>query len=93
METAGFWKLAAAYFVDFVLLTIGGYIIGILAGLFVGAVLGLLGVSMMNIMYVCAVVGGLLGFIFNIVYFAALESLQGASLGKKMLHIKVYKTQ
>lgn len=91
MEKAGFWRLAAAYTIDLILLTIAGYILGAVVGIFIGGVLGVLGADVSTIIYICALAGSILGFILNVVYFAALESTIGASLGKKWLGIKVYK--
>ena len=43
MEKAGFWKLCAAYLIDFVFISIAGLILGAILGGIIGALLALLG--------------------------------------------------
>ena len=40
---AGFWKRFLAYLIDFVILTAGGFIIGIILGIFLGIMLAATG--------------------------------------------------
>lgn len=91
MEKAGFWRLAAAYTIDLILLSIAGGILGIIVGIFISGILGAMGADVATLVSISALAGSILGFILNVVYFAALESTVCASLGKKWLGIKVYK--
>ncbi len=91
MEKAGFWKLCAAYLIDFVFISIAGLILGAILGGIIGALLALLGKPEAVIARAAFLVGAGVGYLLNIVYFAIFESVMGASLGKKWLGIRVSK--
>ncbi len=91
MEKAGFWKLCLAYVIDSVVTFIGGVVLGALIGLVLGFLLGLMGAPVETITGICFLAGSLAGYLLNIAYFSALEATTGASLGKRVMGIKVYK--
>jgi uncharacterized RDD family membrane protein YckC len=89
---AGFWKRYAAYFIDYVVLTLCGAVIGGIVGAIFGLAIGAMagadaGSSTSDI------VGGLLGIVISLVYYAEFHaSAGGATLGKMAVGIKVVRS-
>lgn len=76
ISISGFWRRLAAFFVDFMLLGLVGYILGLLFE---------------NIFIQIGNWGKLIGFIIAVCYFSAMNSklFNGQTIGKKILKIKV----
>lgn len=88
MKKASFWRLAAAYAADYVLLRI--FVLAALA--LTAAVLRFLGFELRFILLLAGACYWVTGILVNTFYFAALESSKKqASLGKSWLSVKVYK--
>jgi uncharacterized RDD family membrane protein YckC len=87
---AGFWRRAAAYIIDTIILTIGGAVAGGIAGFILGAAMGAAGSNVERITAVCGGVGYVLGIVLNWLYFTLSESsAKRATLGKMALGIVV----
>jgi uncharacterized RDD family membrane protein YckC len=87
---AGFWRRFAAAFIDSIVLTVGGFVIGGIAGVAVGAILGSMGVELSEITAVCRMLGRILGLTLCWLYFTLFEcSSRQATLGKMALGIVV----
>lgn len=85
MKKPGFWRLLAAYIIDFLLLGLVGLMVGYL-------------VMWILVLYIItlssggdwAFVGGCITFIIGVLlYFSILESFFGKTLGKKLMGIQV----
>ena len=83
MSYAGFWKRVAALIVDMIVM----WIAGLAAGVSLGLIMGLSGITNIGII---SVAGNLLGLLLGWIYYAAMESsaTQG-TLGKMAVGIKV----
>lgn len=88
MKTASFWRLAAAYAADYIVLRV--FVLAAVAC--ASAVLRLLGFELRFIFLLAGAFYWVTGILVNTFYFAALESSKKqASLGKSWLGVKVYK--
>lgn len=88
MKKASFWRLAAAYATDYILLR--GLVLAAVAC--VSAVLRFFGFELRFILLFAGACYWVTGILVNTLYFAALESSKKqASLGKSWLSVKVYK--
>ncbi len=87
---AGFWKRFAAQFIDAIILGIGGFVLGAIAGGFIGLLLGLLGSDINTIQAISGLAGYIIGMVFNWLYFTLFESSERrATPGKRALGIIV----
>ena len=90
MEYAGFWRRVAAYLIDVIIISVAGGFIGGLFGGVMGAGISASGGSVEDSMQTLNSVGGLIGLVIGIGYFAGLESSSWqATVGKKALGIIV----
>ncbi len=90
MEYAGFWRRVAAYLIDVIIISVVGGFIGGLFGGVMGAGISASGGSVEDSMQTLNSVGGLIGLVIGIGYFAGLESSSWqATVGKKALGIVV----
>lgn len=82
---AGFWKRAAAFLVDTIILGLIGFGLGMILGFTMAAAMG----PKLDLNQV-GLVGNILGLILNWLYFTVQESSESqATFGKRALHIKV----
>jgi len=83
---AGFWERFSAMFIDSIILTIGGYLIGVIFGLLLVG----LGVDLGTIQTNAEGFGSILGIVEGWLYYTLLESsTKQATLGKMIMGIFV----
>lgn len=87
---AGFWKRVAASIIDSIILQVVGMFGGFLVGAVAGLMMGMAGVDIAVIEFVCSLLGFFLGVVLNWLYFTLLESSsKQATVGKMALGIVV----
>jgi len=89
-QFAGFWKRFLAFLIDFVAVSIVGFIINFSLGLCIGIVLGMMHVETMTIRVVAGLFGLIFGLILHLLYWSIFESSKlQATPGKLALGIVV----
>lgn len=87
---AGFWKRFVATIIDGIILQIGGFIIGMVLGVFMGGTMVAGGAGEGDILAASTVLGFILGMVLNWLYYTLMEcSSKQATLGKMALGIIV----
>ena len=86
---ASFWKLVLAYFIDWVIVFLGATIIGAIFGAILGFMLGIAGVDAQVLSAMVLVFSLPLGIALQCLYFALMEHIVGASVGKMAMKIVV----
>ena len=90
VEYAGFWLRFVAAFLDGIITSIGGCILGGMVGFVIGAAMSGGGSSMNDIRLAARMSGQVLGIVFSWLYAALMESSSAqATLGKMAMGIKV----
>lgn len=89
MGKAGFWIRLVAYFIDTIILSIGGFIAGFIAGIIV-ALAASRTTSYQTVTNVASLIGGLLGLLVYLGYiFIVANYPKGNTLGKMALGLRV----
>jgi uncharacterized RDD family membrane protein YckC len=87
---AGFWIRFCAAFIDGILLALIGAVLGLILGFVIGMMMGARGAAIEDIEATAELIGNILGFFMNWIYYAAFESsVKQATPGKMAVGIVV----
>ena len=88
MKKPTFGKLFVAYLVDLIALQVAGFVLAFIVSFCVSFTIAFFHIAG-DFRWLYSIMGLVIGLLFNLLYFAILESRFGYSLGKKLMGLQV----